>query len=276
VYVPDHFGDQFALVPALAAALGASTTLRAGALVACNDYRHPVMYAKELATLDVISGGRVEWGIGGGWLDREYDQVGLDFEHRAVRVARMCEAVTLMKGLFADGALDFSGSFYRTHDLDGQPKPLQRPHPPLTIGGQGRRLLSFAAREADVISVAPSLSCRQIGAIPPRQSVEEAVDEQVRWICEAAVGRVASIELSMVASPVIVNSDRAAAAQRLATQTGLRPAETLRDPHVWIGETQEICDTLQRHRDRWGISSWVIGIDTLASTASVIDRLAGR
>jgi probable F420-dependent oxidoreductase len=275
VYVSDHFGDQFALVPALAAALTASKTLRAGALVACNDYRHPVMYAKELATLDVLSDGRVDWGIGAGWLDREYDRVGLGIEHRSVRVTRMCEAVTVMKRLFADGAASFSGAFYTVRDLDGQPKPLQRPHPPLTIGGQGRRLLSFAAREADVISVAPSLSCRQLGAIPPRQSVEEAVDEQLRWIRHAADRRLASIELGMVASPLAVTSDRQAAAERVAVHTGLRPVEALRAAHVWIGETEQLCDKLEQQRDLWGVSSWAIDINAIAAIAPVIERLAG-
>ncbi len=276
VYVSDHFGDQFALVPALAAALGASQTLRAGALVACNDYRHPVMYAKELATLDVLSDGRIDWGIGAGWLDIEYGRVGLDFDHRSVRVARMCEAVIVMKRLFADGAASFSGEFYVVRDLDGRPKPLQRPHPPLTIGGQGRRLLSFAGREADLISVAPSLSCRQLGPYPPRQSVEEAVDEQVRWIAEAAVGRLASIELSMVASPLAITSDRNAAAERIAAHTGMTPAETLRAPHVWIGNTQELCDKLEHHRERWGVSSWAIDMNAISALTPVIQRLAGR
>jgi probable F420-dependent oxidoreductase len=275
VQVADHFTDQFALIPALSAALEASTTLRAGALVACNDYRHPVMYAKELATLDVLSGGRVEWGIGAGWLDWDYERVGLDFDHRTVRVARMCEAVTLMKRLFADDAVTFSGAYYRVRDLDGRPKPVQRPHPPLTIGGQGRRLLSFAAREANVISIAPSLSCRQLGAIPPRLSVEHAVDEQLRWICDAAGDRLPAIELSMVASPIAVTTDREAAAERFAKPTGLTPAETLRAPHVWIGETRELCEKLEHHRERWGVSSWAVDVNAIPRLAAVIEQLAG-
>jgi probable F420-dependent oxidoreductase len=276
VYVSDHFGDQFALIPALAAALNASTTVRAGALVACNDYRHPVTYAKELATLDVLSNGRVDWGIGAGWLDREYHQVGIQFDHGSVRAARLREAVTIMKGLFADGAFSFSGAHYSVRDLDGRPKPTQRPHPPLTIGAQGKHLLSFAARQADVISVAPSLSCRQLGAIPPRQSVENAVDEQIRWICEAAADRLPTIELNMVASPLAVTRDRSAAAESIAPNIGMTPAEALRAPHAWLGTTAELCDKLQQHRDRWGISSWAVNLTSLPVVASVIERLAGK
>ena len=136
-------------------------------------------------------------------------------------------------------------------------------------------MLSFAAREADVISIAPSLSCRQLGAIPPRQSVEAAVDEQLRWIRHAADGRLASIELSMVASPLVVTSDRQAAAERVAAHTGLTPAETLRAPHVWIDETEQLCDKLEQHRDRWGVSSWAIDINAIAAIEPVIERLAG-
>jgi probable F420-dependent oxidoreductase len=275
VYVSDHFGDQLALIPALAAALEASTTLRAGALVACNDYRHPVTHAKELATLDVLSGGRVDWGIGAGWLDREYDQVGIRFDHGSIRAARLCEAVIIMKGLFADGAFSFSGAHYTVRALDGRPKPTQRPHPPLTIGAQGRRLLSFAAREADAISVAPSLSCRQLGAIPPRQSVEDATDEQIRWIREAAPHRLPRIELNMVAAPLAVTRDRSAAAENIAPHIGMTPSETLRAPHVWIGTTEELCDQLEQRRDRWGVSSWAVNLNSLPVVASVIERLAG-
>jgi probable F420-dependent oxidoreductase len=276
VYLPDHFGEQFALMPALAAALEASMTLRAGALVASNDYGHPVIHAKELATLDVLSGGRVDWGIGAGWLDREYQQAGIRFDAGSVRAARMCEAVTVMKGLFADGECSFSGTHYNIDGLDGRPKPTQRPHPPLTIGAQGWRLLSFAAKEADVISVAPSLSCRQLGAISPRQSVEEAVDEQIRWIREAAADRLSSIELNMVAAPLAVTKHRSTAAENVAARIGLTPAEALRAPHVWIGTTAELCDKLEYQRERWAVSSWAVNMNALPAVASVIERLAGK
>jgi len=276
VYISDHFGEQFALMPALAAALEASTTLRAGALVASNDYRHPVTHAKELATLDVLSAGRVDWGIGAGWLDREYHRAGIRFDRGSVRAARMCEAVTVMKGLFADGEFSFSGAHYTIDHLDGRPKPTQRPHPPLTIGAQGRRLLSFAAKEADVISVAPSLSCRQLGPFPARQSVEDAADEQIRWICEAAGDRLPSIELNMVAAPLVVTQHRSNAAEDAAAQIGLTPAEALRAPHVWIGTTAELCDKLERQRERWGVSSWAVNMNSLPAVASVIERLAGN
>ncbi len=273
--VSDHFGNQFALIPALGAAIDATTAVRVGALVACNDYRHPVMYAKELATLDVLSGGRVDWGIGAGWLAPEYAKVGIEFDRPSVRVDRLCEAVAVMKGLFADGQFTFEGHHYRVHEIDGRPKPNQRPHPPLLIGGAGRRLLSFAAHEADIVGIAPSLSSRRLGHLPPRQSVEAAVDEQLGWIRIAAKERAGDLELQMVASPVVVSADPTTTAGRIAESVGLTPEELLRSPHVLVGSIGEICAELERHRERWGVSYWTVPASTLPAIAPVIERLAG-
>jgi probable F420-dependent oxidoreductase len=270
--ISDHFGDQLAVVPALAAALDASSTLRVGAHVACNDFRHPVVFAKELATLDVFSNGRIDWGMGAGWLRSEYEQVGLAFDPPGVRVDRMREAIAVMKGLFADEPLTFEGAYYRVRDLDGRPKPVQRPHPPLLIGAQGKRMLSFASREADVIGVAPSLSCRQLGEIPARHSVEESVDEQLRWVRGAAGERYATIELNMVAFPVVVTDDPVGVAARVAPQMGLTPDEVLRAPHAWIGSVDRICEQLEHHRERWGVTYWAVPVRALNALAPVIAR----
>src|SRR5437870_5517287 len=140
------------------------------------------MYAKELASLDVLSDGRIDWGIGAGWLASEYEMAGLTFDRPGVRVERLREAVVLMKGLFGAEPVTFDGTHYRVRGLNGTPKPRQRPHPPLLVAAAGKRLLSFAAREADMIGVAPSISARQVLDRPPLQSVEAAVDEQLEWI----------------------------------------------------------------------------------------------
>jgi probable F420-dependent oxidoreductase len=261
--VPDHFGNHFALMPALAAAIDATEHIRVGAQVACNDYRHPVMYAKELATLDVLSGGRVDWGIGAGWFEQEYQAAGLPFDPPRVRVDRMCEAVAVMKGLFAEGACTFEGAYYSVNALDGRPKPIQQPHPPLVIGGAAKRILSFAAAEADVVGIAPSLTSRRLGELPPQQPVEDAVDEQVEWIRAAAGERFDRLELNMNAFPVSVTGDP-------------KPDEALRAPHVWIGSPASICDELERHRARWGVSYWAVPFDSLTAVAPVIERLAGK
>jgi probable F420-dependent oxidoreductase len=274
--VSDHLGDQLALIPALAAAVDATTSIRVGALVACNDFRHPVMYAKELASLDLLSNGRIDWGIGAGWLVTEYEKAGIPFDRPGVRVDRLQEAVLVMKGCFGDAPVTFEGSHYRVHDLVGTPKPVQRPHPPLLLAAAGRRLLSFAAREADIIGIAPSITAKRLGDHAPSQSVEAAVDEQIEWIRTAAGDRAEHLELNMVAFPLAVTDDAAGAAARIAPAVRLSPEEVLRSPHIWVGTTDEIAGSLERHRERWGISYWAVPADAIDRVAPVIEQLAGR
>lgn len=274
--VSDHFGEQLALIPALAAAVDATTTLRVGALVACNDLRHPVMYAKELATLDLLSDGRVDWGIGAGWLAAEYETIGLRFDPPGVRVNRLQEAVKVMKGCFGDDAVTFEGTHYRVRGLHGTPKPRQRPHPPLLVAAASKRLLSFAAREANMIGIAPSITARQVGDRPPLQSVAAAIDEQIGWIRAAAGDRCADIELNMVAFPLAVTDDAPRAAARIGPAVGLTADEALASPHIWIGSCDEIAASLLEYRERWGVSYWAVPANALDRVLPVIERLAGR
>ena len=274
--VSDHLGDQLALIPALAAAIDATSSVRIGALVACNDFRHPVMYAKELASLDLLSNGRIDWGIGAGWLAPEYEMAGLTFDRPGIRVDRLKEAVAVMKGCFGDEPVTFEGSHYRVRGLNGTPKPVQRPHPPLLVAAASKRLLSFAAREADIIGIAPSISAKQLGDREPKQSVEAAVDEQIAWILEAGGDRCRDLELNMVAFPLAVTDDAAAAAARIGPAVRLSPDEVLRSPHIWVGTPAEIVTSLERHRERWGISYWAVPANAIDRVAPVVAQLAGH
>jgi probable F420-dependent oxidoreductase len=273
--MPDHLGDQFAPMVAVGAAFCVTSRLRMGALVACNDFRHPVLHAKELATLDVISEGRLEWGIGAGWLRHEYSTAGIPFDDAARRVERLEEAVHVIKALFRDGPVDHRGGHYKITGLEGQPKPVQRPHPPLLIGGAGRRMLELAAREAEIIGIAPSLRARSIAERPPVESVRAAADRQVRWIGEAAGGRRRDIEINMVAFPVVVTSDREARAEAIAERLGLTPSEALASPHVWIGTLEQIAESLVERRERWGVSYWSVPARSMEAIAPLVDRLVG-
>jgi probable F420-dependent oxidoreductase len=274
--VSDHLGDQLSPVPALAAAAEATSVLRVGALVACNDFRHPVVHAKEVATLDVLSGGRADWGMGAGWLEPEYTAAGIHFDRSAVRVDRMQEAVAVMKGLFGDGPLNHDGQHYRVDVAEGYPKPHQRPHPPLLVGGAGKRMLTFAAREANIIGIAPSLTARQIGATPARDTVEGAADRQLGWVKAAAGDRFDDIELNMVVYPAIVADAREERAAEWSEFLGLSPTEVLASPHVWIGPVDQICESLTAYRERWGVSYWVVPATAVDAVAPVVARLAGR
>src|SRR2546429_9289950 len=153
--VADHFVNEFPPITALLSAADATNKLRVGSFVFDNDFRHPALLAKEAATLDLLSGGRLELGLGAGWMKPEYDQAGIPFDRASERIDRMKEGVQIIKGLFADGPVDFAGRYYTITDLEGFPKPTQRPHPPIHIGGGGQSLLALAAREADIVGFIP-------------------------------------------------------------------------------------------------------------------------
>ena len=272
----DHLGEQLSPVPALAAAAAATTRLRVGTLVTCNDFRHPVVHAKEVATLDVLSDGRAEWGMGAGWVQSEYAAAGIPFDEPGTRVERLQESVAVMKQLFGDGPATYRGTHYEVSSLDGQPKPVQRPHPPLTVGGQGERMLAFASREADVISVAPSITARRVGTSAPSETVESAADRQVALIRDVAGERFADLELNMVLFPLAVTDSPEDCAAAWSEHLGYEPEEVLRSPHVGAGTVDEICDVLLERRERWAISYWSVPSTEIDAFAPVVARLAGR
>ncbi len=200
---------------------------------------------------------------------------GIPFDDAPTRVERMQEAVRVMKALFQDGPVTHRGTHYGITALEGEPKPAQKPHPPLLIGAAGRRMLEFAAREANIIGVAPSLRARSIVGRPPLESVRAATDRQVRWIRETAGGRLGDIEINMVAFPVVVTRDREGRAEALAEPLGLTPSEVLASPQVWIGSLEQIADFLVERRERWGVSYWCVPAGSMKAVAPVVDRLTG-
>jgi len=213
-FVPDFFGDQLAPLPALMAAASLSRTLRLGTLVLDNDYRHPALLAKEAATLDLLSGGRFALGIGAGWLRHEYDAAGIPYDPPGTRIGRMAEAIQILNGLFADGPFTFAGTHYRVTDLDGFPKPLQRPRPPLLIGGGGKRILSLAGRHADIVGLLTTAVETGVVVDDPVNRLAGRVAEQIGWVREAAGERFPAIELSMIPT-IAITDDRRGGATRL-------------------------------------------------------------
>lgn len=276
VFLPDHFGDQLAPGPALMAAADATTDLRIGVLVYDNDYRHPVVLAKEVATLDVLSGGRVELGVGAGWMTSDYEQSGIPLDPPGVRIDRMVEGLQVLKGLFADGQVDFAGTHYRVTALDGRPKPVQRPHPPLIVGGGGRRVLSIAGREADIVGINPTLTAGHVGPEAARDAVAEATDRKVAWVKEAAGDRFDDLELNMLVFFTSVTDDRDGVRALMAPGFGIGPEEAADVPHAWVGTVDQICEDLERWRERWHVSYWVVHAEDLDGIGPVVDRLAGR
>src|SRR6266487_6088664 len=205
-FVREPFGDQLAPMVALMAAAGATRMLRVGAQVLDNDYRHPVLLAKEAATLDLLSGGRLELGIGAGWLREEYERGGLPFEAAGVRISRLEEAIQIIKRFFNDETVTFSGNYYKITGLQGFPKPTQRPHPPFFIGGGGKRLLSLAAREADIVGV--HIKVNADGTVDASERTEATLAQKVEWVRQAAGERFDALELNLLVSLVAITDDR--------------------------------------------------------------------
>jgi probable F420-dependent oxidoreductase len=277
--VPDHLTDLIAPMPALISAAEATTTLRVGTNVLNNDLRHPVLVAREAAAVDLLTDGRLQLGLGAGSIQSEYDQAGLAFDRGSIRVERLAEAVTIIKGLLKGEQVTFTGRHYRVTGHAIAPLPLQKPHPPILIGGNGPRLLALAAQEADIVGLS-GLTFRGAGAAPPDLSGwrMSSVDERVRLVREVAgEERYGRLELNALVQRVVVTDDRRRAAEELTSRwTQLTPDEILQSPYVLIGTVDQMVEDLQARRDRWGISYYVVHEPYLDDFASVVARLAGR
>jgi probable F420-dependent oxidoreductase len=279
VLLPDHLGDQLSPIPALVAAADATSRLRVGSLVFDNDFRHPVMLAKEAATLDVLCGGRLELGIGAGWLKPEYERAGIPFERASVRIARMEEAIRIVKGLFAHGPVDFAGRYYTISGLEGFPKPVQRPHPPLHIGGGGQRLLTVAAREADIIGFLPRARPDGQGQ-DITDATSQSLEQKITWVREAAGARFADLELGILVAQVLTTEDREQAAHLIASTLArgfkVSTEVILQAPYLLLGTVEQICEDLLARRERYGISYISVFEQSMEALAPVVARLAGQ
>jgi probable F420-dependent oxidoreductase len=274
LYVPDHFGDQWGPIVALTVAAEATTTLNVGALVFDNDYRHPVVLAKEIATLDLVSDGRVEFGLGAGWLRTDYDQAGLAYDEPPVRIDRLEEALEVYRQLWS-GTATFSGDHYRITGAEGAPSPVSKGGPKLVIGGGGRRVLSLAARHADIVGVNPSLRSGAVDAATAKSAVAELYDQRIAWIREAAGSRFDELELQALTFIVAVGGDVDEVAKAIAPGFGISEQQAREVPIALVGSVEQICDQLVERRERWGLSYWVVHDAEMEAFAGVIDRLAG-
>ena len=276
-FIEEPFGHQLAPFAALATVAAATDRLRVGSLVICNDYRHPVLLAKEVATLDLLSGGRFELGLGAGFSRPEYEQAGLPYDPPGVRVDRFEEALQVLKGLFGAEPFTFSGSFYTVTDLDSFPKPIQQPHPPILVGAGGRRMLSIAARQADIIGILTAAVGTGRRLPDPSALLAENIAEKIDWIRQEAGSRFDNIELSIVGS-VVIAENRREAAERLARERGwdsMSAEQVLEMPSIFIGSVDQIVDQMQVRRERYGISYYVVTDRSMEMVAPIVARLAG-
>ncbi|MBO2453696.1 TIGR03621 family F420-dependent LLM class oxidoreductase [Actinomadura barringtoniae] len=268
--VPDHLtGPRFAPVAALTAAACATTRLKVGTLVFANDYRHPAVLAKEATTLDVLSDGRLEFGLGTGWMASDYDRAGLTLDPPGVRMARLTEAIQVMKGLWRGGPFSFDGEHYRLDCLEQEPVPIQRPGPRLMLGGGGPRMLRLAAREADIVNL--TMRVKPDGSGPDTSDGGlDAFRRKVEIVRTEAATRGRQVELGTSILQI-------GPAQEKASWSAAAPAAQTDTPQVLTGDTAKICDDLRRWREELGLTYFVLHLEAhLDAFAPVVAALAGE
>lgn len=278
-FMPGSFGDQFAPLSALMAAAMVTNTLRIGSMVFDNDYRHPVILGKEVATLDVLSGGRFEFGLGAGWMDSEYRQAGMTFDPPGTRISRFEEALSIFKGLFSDEPVTFTGKHYSITGIEGFPKPLQRPYPPILIGAGGRRMLTLAAREADIVGImAGPLNAGEPTVNDPAAYSPESFAQKIVWLQEAAGERFSQLELSITTTPVFTDNRRRGAEQVAQRRgwSGVSVEQILAMPTIFIGTIDQVAEQMLERREQFGISYYMTFDRVMETFAPLVARLAGR
>jgi probable F420-dependent oxidoreductase len=278
--IPDHLLPQFSPVVAMATVAAATSTLRISAFVHNNDLRHPAVLAQDLASLDVLSGGRVDVAIGAGWNRPEYDAIGVPFDPTPVRQARLAEAITVLKGAFSGEPFSFTGEHYTITDYTALPVPVQRPHPPFFIGGGGRRTLTLAGREADIIGLAPRIKPK--AGLDAESLTMAATREKIDWVREAAGDRFESLEFNIYPSgyPATVTDDLHGEARKvidhLRSRTGveLSEDEVIESPHLFVGSVDRLVEKFLQLREELGISSILLG--EIGELEPVLERLSGQ
>ena len=271
--MPDHMvGGAWSNLPALGAAAAVTTRLRLGNLVLDNDFRNPVILAREFATLDVISNGRVEIGLGAGWFDRDYQSTGIPFDRGRVRVARLAEAVTLMKRLFTEDEVSFDGAYYRTIKSECRPKTVQQPRPPILIAAGGPQILALAGREADIVAVIPPSA----GVLPPGPDdvAPTGVRRQIDVVREAAGSRFEQIELSCFLD-VTLTDDRGKTIAELSEKSKVDPAVLGSSVYRGIGTLDQIREHVIRVRRETGITYFCLRGPHVEELAPVVKDLSG-
>jgi probable F420-dependent oxidoreductase len=276
MFMPDHFIDTpFAPMVGIAMAAEATESLRVGTLVLGNDYKHPAVVAKEFATLDVLSDGRVEAGIGAGWMRVDYEALGFRYDSHGTRIERLEEAIAIFKGAWGPGPFSLNGRHYRITDYDGIPKPVQQPRPPILVGGGGPKVLRLAGREADIVGINPNLRAGEINRDAAQDTLASRTKQKIEWVREGAGDRFDDLELQIRYFVAAITDDRHGLAEAMAPAVGMEPHEALESGVAVVGTVDECCDILVRRREDWGVSYIVLGDDQFEAFAPVVERLTG-
>ena len=277
LFALDHVKNTLlAPIAAISFAAEATKTLRVGTLVVDNDFRHPGLLAKEMATIDLLSEGRLELGIGAGWWLDDYTALGMPFDPPGIRIDRLCETVDIVKQFFGGGMVNHRGAYYDIQGLEARPSVVQKPRPPLILGGSRRRMLSLGAREADIVSVNCSMEESGPTSLASGQSsTVDATLQKIKWIREAAPDRFDSLELQCPLHVVSVAEDPSSEIEAFAAQYGVDDREARASPIALFGSIDEIAERLEERRELFGFSYLSIPDRALDAFAPVVSRLAG-
>lgn len=270
--VPDHL--NFDIDPTVGLmAVADATSLRIGSHVFCNDFRHPLVLARQAANLDLFSEGRFQLGLGCGYLAEEYHQAGIPLDPVGVRISRFEEALQIIKAYFHQEQVTFSGHYYHINGMKAAIKTVQKPHPPIYVGGGGKRVLSIAAREADIIGLVARNNAR---GLDWTSSLPDANKEKLAWIRQAAGERFSQLEFSSTVFIAAVTEHPEHAAQQIGSRVGLTAQQSFECLQMLIGTTEQIVEELQKRRERFGVSCIEITEANMEALAPVVARLAGR
>jgi probable F420-dependent oxidoreductase len=271
----NHPPQGLAAVPAMAFAAAATTTLRVGCRVFCADYRLPSVLVKEAATIDLLSDGRLELGIGAGWWKSEYEAVGAKFESPGARIRRLEEQVIAFKAYFSGEELDIRSPNVTMTGYRGIPAVIQKPHPPILIGGGGRRVLRLAGRLADIASINVNNRSGVIGEDAARSSNAETLPAQLEWVKEGAGDRYDDVELELGLYDVAITDNPERHWNRIQRNYGLTRQEAYEYPHALVGTVDFAADQLRERRERYGFSYFTVFGWSAQAFAPVVARLAG-
>ena len=275
VTIPDHFDDQPAPLIGLAAVAASTSTIRLLPLVLANDYRHPVVLAKELATIDALSRGRLEFGIGAGWMTADYDFAGIENDSPGTRIRRLAESADIVTALLRGERVDTDGEFYAVHGELTQPHPIQTGGVPLLLAGGKQKMLTLAGEKAQIVGINPGMTAGVIDERAGRDATADKTDQKIAWVHDGAGERFDSIILQTRIHLAMITDDREAVAQEMAPLLGISTQDALDSPHALVGSVGQVVDEVKRWRDRWGFSYVSIDAQNIEDFAPVVEALDG-
>lgn len=270
----NHPEQNLAAIPAMAYAAAVTNKIRIGCRVFCIDYHLPVVLIKSAMTIDKLSGGRLEFGLGAGWITEEYEALGITKDEPRVRIDRLADVIEGVKAFRNEGLANLANDTIRWSDFEGVPKPVSKP--PIMVGGGSPRILRLAGREADIVSLNFNNRSGMIGPDGVAMSTEAETQKKVGWIKEGAGNRFDDIEIEIGAYFTFVMDDPSPVLGQFAQMFGLTEDEMRVHPHALFGSVDTICEELERRRELHGISYITVGKDNMESFAPVVEKLSGK